>query len=370
MKKIYYLTVEGISSSVFESQVYSLKKEFSKKENIDFNLFIGQLIKSRISIKFFFNLLMDKRVQFFFLNKDFNHLKTAHKIAKKIDTTDAILHCRNIEAAYIGLLIKQKIIPNIKVIYDVRGYVEGEMLFFKRNSKYEVFRKINDALFSAESSIYYNFVSKDLYDLYNKKYNIPKNKVIFCNSGYNDAIFKFSTLKTDTSNKIKIIYIGGNQSYQNIDKIEQFFSTIDSGSLTIVTSKPLKRKKSGVSYYHNLTQEELNNLTNDFDYGVIYRNNQDFNKIATPTKVTEYWGKGLKVIAFGNAGAYTNDIISNPTLGLVVKDMEEFNIPNLSKPTIKEKEKISLFAKKTYSLSVNLKKYLDLYTQISNYENN
>ncbi len=370
MKKIYYLTVEGISSSVFESQVHSLKKEFSKDKNLDFNLFIGQLIKSRIPIKKFFNLFFDKKVRFFFLNKGFDYVKSAKKIAKKIYSNDAILHCRNIEAAYIGLIIKQKILPNINIIYDVRGYVEGEMLFFKRETKFKIFKELNDALFSVDNGIYYNFVSKDLYDLYNKKYNIPKDRVIFCNSGFNDAVFKFISSESDTSKETKIIYIGGNQSYQNINKIEQLFSKMDGVSLTIVTSKPIKVKKEGVTYYHNLTQKELSKLTGSFDYGVIYRSNHDFNKIATPTKVTEYWGKGLKVIAIGNAGAYTKDIINNPLLGLVVQNTDELNIMNLSKLTLKEKEKISLFAKNTYSLSVNLKKYTDLYNQISNNENN
>jgi len=363
MIKVYYLTVEGISSSVFESQVYSLKKEFDKDDKIDFNLIIGQIVKSRISIKKFLKLFFEKKVSFLMLKNIINYKKISKKLSLLIKDDYSILHCRNIDAAYVGLLVKNFYKPNIKIIYDVRGYVEGETLFFKKKEQHDRFVKLNNILFS--SDIYFSFISKELYELYKKQHKIPNEKIIVCNSAYNDMIFKIEKNNLE-SKKINVIYIGGNQSYQNIERIENYFSNIESVNLTIATTKSLNKKSnSKIKYLSDLSPTQLSTFMNNFDYGVLYRENHLFNKIATPTKVTEYWGKGLKIIAFGNAGAYTKDILHDLRLGFVIEDVNIFESNKLAKVSFDEKKYISSFAKKKYSLSVNLVKYNDLYSKLS-----
>lgn len=361
--KIYYITLEGISSSVFESQVYALKRAYQRK-GLSTTLIIGQKLKAKVSIKKAINLLRDKTNQFILLPQQINYEATANRIAKIIKDDDFIgLHCRNTEAAYVGLLVKQKLKSlNIQVVYDVRGYTEGEALYYKDEQKKTKLEQVHKTLFN--SDIYFNFVSKELYDLYNKMYAVPTAKTVICNSAYNDNIFKLQKQSNFRPNdKVKVLFIGGTQLYQKIEDIIMVFSKRKAIDLTIVTTKSIKQKTkhNNVNYLSHLLPEEINTLADQYDYGVIYRSKDSFNNVATPTKVTEYWGKGLKVIAINSAGAYTKNIKEDEGLGFFLDS--ELEIENLIlKPlNFHEKEYVHLFAKNKFSQSVNVEKYIGLY---------
>lgn len=364
--KIYYLTVEGITSTVFDSQVLGLVDGLADK-GWQVNLMIGQKVKSRFSVAKSLSLVTKKLVRFIFLGSVLNHDKVAKKILKKLPKSDSILlHCRNVEAAYIGLLVKEKSNNKIQIVYDVRGYVEQEKAFFNEPERELLFRAFNDKLFI--SNIYFSFVSQELFNVYNEKYNIPKEKVIFCNSGYNDSIFlPPNEVKTKNTGLVKVLFVGGNQKYQRIEEIILAIKDKEGVELTVVTPQPLKIKNTynNVVFLNNLSQNEINNLSNEFDYGVIYRTNELFNQVATPTKISEYLGKGLKVLAINSAGAYSKLFSEDNKLGFLFKsDTDLMNI-KLEKVSLAEKQVISKYAKQHLSLSANVNKYIKLYEKIN-----
>jgi len=364
--KVFYLTVEGISSTVFDSQVYSLTESFATK-GIDMSLIIGQKLKARVSITKFIKLVLKNNISFLFFKTKIDYKKTSSKILKMLPKNQpVILHCRNIEAAYIGLLIKNTFPEKLEIIYDVRGYVEGEKIFFNDQKKATIFLELNKKLFSSIS--FYSFVSSQLYDVYNNIYDLSSKNVIFCNSAYDDKIFNIDTsINNKPNNLIKVLFVGGNQTYQRTEEIIEFCKEKPNIQLTVVTPKALFKKDSSILVYkHNLSQKQISLLANDFDYGIIYRSNEVFNQVATPTKVTEYWGKGLKILAINSAGAYNSVIEKNNFLGEIFKTKEQWTETILQKQTLNDKIKINTFAKNNFSQSKNIERYSNFYNSILN----
>jgi hypothetical protein len=363
---LYYLTLEGISSTVFESQVLGLKKRLDNS-NINMTLVIGQKFKSRIAPIKFLSLWVQKSVSFIFLGSIIDHKKIAVRLERKIKCDSLIIHCRNIEAAYVGLLVKDISQKNIKVIYDVRGYVEGEKIFFNEPNRERLFRELNNRLFN--SDIYFSFVSKELFNIYRSTYKINENNVIFCNSAYDDSIFSLPdhNHSANTNELVKILFVGGNQLYQKTQEIIKVIEKRPELELTVITSKKINISLSGtnIKLISDLTQSEINLLADDFDYGIIYRDGQVFNNVATPTKVSEYFGKGLRIIAINSAGAYTDLIANNKLFGNVVNSERELLTLDLEKTSFEQKKAINLFAINNLSLSNNLEKYIGLYKKIN-----
>lgn len=362
---IYYFTVEGISSSVFESQVYAYVATLRAK-NIPVNLIIGQRYKARVNLKKLIGLRGEANTQFMFLPQQLNYAKQARRLAKRLPSNDlSILHCRSIEAAYIGWLVQQKK-ENIRVLYDVRGYTEDEQKYFGDHKGIALFEKINKELFSAP--IFFNFVSERLHTLYEEKYQMKITNYSICVSAYNDTIFKPNLAKDrNPTEKPKVVFVGGSQSYQKIESLVALLEKQDKMEFTVVTNKKVtiaKAKKT--RFLSGLTPEEVSKLLDTMDYGILYRSNEAFNEVATPTKISEYWGKGLKVIAINSAGAYTPIIKNNPILGYVFEDEDSYLKSKLPKVQTSEKKEIASFAKANYSLSANYMKYMLLYNSLIN----
>src|SRR5699024_6254812 len=183
------------SSSVFESQVYAYVANL-RANNIPANLIIGQRYKARISLKKLLKLRRESNTHFVFLPQQLNYAKQAKRLAKRLPNNDlVILHCRNIEAAYIGWLVQQQK-ENIRVLYDVRSYIEDEKKYFGDFKGSAFFEKINKELFHAP--IFFNFVSDRLHKLYEEKYQVTIENYSVCVSAYNDFIFK-PNLKNDVN---------------------------------------------------------------------------------------------------------------------------------------------------------------------------
>jgi len=362
---IYYFTVEGISSSVFESQVYAYIATL-RANNIPANLIIGQRYKARISLKKLLRLRREANTHFMYLPQKLNYAKQAKRLIKRLpDKNLAVLHCRNIEAAYIGWLVQQQK-RNIRVLYDVRGYTENEKKYFGDLKGIAVFEKINKELFQAP--IFFNFVSERLHTLYEKKYQVEIENYSICVSAYNDTIFQ-PNLTNDIESKegTKIVFVGGSQAYQKIESLVSLLEMQNNIEFTVVTNKKVNiANAKKTRFLDGLTPKEVSEVLDTMDYGILYRSDEAFNEVATPTKIAEYWGKGLKVIAINSAGAYTPIIKSNPYLGYVFEDEKSYLNSELPKIRTEEKKEIAAFAKANYSLSANYMKYMLLYNALIN----
>lgn len=362
---IYYFTVEGISSSVFESQVYAYVSSL-RENNIPVKLIIGQRYKARVSIKKLFKLRQEANTQFMFLPQQLNYTRQAKRLAKRLpDKKMAILHCRNIEAAYIGWLVQQQK-QNIRVLYDVRGYVEDEMRYFNDLKELKKYKEINKELFHAP--IFFNFVSERLRKVYEEEYQTEIKNYSICVSAYNDTIFKpYLPENLDSTEKPKLVFVGGSQSYQKIESLVNMLEKQGTMDFTVVTNKKINMPNAKTTkFLSGLTPMEVSKVLDTMDYGILYRSSEAFNEVATPTKIAEYWGKGLKVIAINSAGAYTPIIKEKPFLGSVFADEKSYLNSELFKIKTAEKKQIASFAKEKYSLAANYMKYMLLYHALLN----
>lgn len=362
---IYYFTVEGISSSVFESQVYAYVSSL-RINNIPVKLIIGQRYKARASLKKLSKLRREPNTEFLFLPQKLNYAKQAKRLAKRLpDKKLAILHCRNIEAAYIGWLVQQQK-SNIRVLYDVRGYVEDEMRYFEDSKGEKQYAEMNKELFHAP--IFFNFVSERLHKVYEEKYQTEIKNHSICVSAYNDTIFKpYLTQEIDIAEKPKLVFVGGSQSYQKIESLVAMLEKQDTMDFTVVTNKKINIPDAKTTkFLVGLTPMEVSQVLDNMDYGILYRSSEPFNEVATPTKIAEYWGKGLKVIAINSAGAYTPIIKEKSFLGYVFADEKEYLNRELFKIGASEKMNIATFAKANYSISANYMKYMLLYNALLN----
>src|SRR5699024_11153113 len=185
---------------------------------------------------------------------------------------------------------------------------------------------------------------------------------------YNDTIFKPNLNNDiDSVEKTKVVFVGGSQSYQKIEALVTLLEKQDNVEFTVVTNKkirvPMAKKTKFLS---GLTPNEVSKVLDSMDYGILYRGGEVFNQEATPTKIAEYWGKGLKVIAINSAGAYTSIIKSNSLLGYVFEDEKSYLKFKLPRVTTAEQKEIASFAKANYSLSANYMKYMLLYNALIN----
>lgn len=362
---IYYFTVEGISSSVFESQVYAYVSSL-RKNNIPVKLIIGQRYKARASIKKLSRLRRERNTQFLFLPQKLNYAKQAKRLARRLPNNEVtILHCRNIEAAYIGWLVQQQK-QNIRVLYDVRGYVEDEMRYFEDSKGAKQYVEMNKELFHAP--IFFNFVSERLREVYEEEYQTEIKNYSICVSAYNDTIFKpYLTEEIDLEEKPKLVFVGGSQSYQKIESLVAMLENQGTVDFTVITNKKVNIPNAKTTkFLSGLSPMEVSKTLDTMDYGILYRSSEPFNEVATPTKIAEYWGKGLKVIAINSAGAYTPIIKENPFLGYVFVDEKAYLNSELFKVESVEKKQIAAFAKANYSLSANYMKYMLLYNALLN----
>jgi hypothetical protein len=153
------------------------------------------------------------------------------------------------------------------------------------------------------------------------------------------------------------VFAGGNGKWQQIDKICEF------------ASKSIEKQESSVFLFLCPLNENIQELKDKFparvfntlvspdlvhtilskcDYGIILREQNTTNKVASPVKVAEYLFAGLKVIISPDIGDYSN-LISRNNLGIVWTPDDK--IPELYKPDVLEKQKSINFSMSNLSKS-------------------
>lgn len=216
------------------------------------------------------------------------HLIAFYEIIQK--TTLIYVHSVY-NARYILPLYKYK-----KIITDMHGAVPEEQIFWG----------------SSKNGLYYNeierFVVKNSYKIvsvtnamaehFKTKYSNELTDILIL------PIFDDNYLisKISKSNKEKIvIYSGGVQKWQNIDlmikciscKINDYQYLILTGNVEI-----FKEKLSGIDYskkvqIKSVSRKDLNSYYSIADFGFILRDDLLLNRVACPTKLSEYLSYGI-----------------------------------------------------------------------------
>ncbi len=170
---------------------------------------------------------------------------------------------------------------------------------------------------------------------------------------------------------IKVVYSGGTGPWQSFEKVvdllddlmkrqsnvEAVFLTKENEVLGSFLKKyPARSSRKWVKH------EEVAAIINQCDYGILLRENNITNKVASPVKFAEYLNAGLKVLISPNIGDFSEFAAQNDC-GIIVDDQ----IPLLTKLSPSEKENAyELCATHFHKDSKNIQeKYTELFHQLN-----
>lgn len=342
-KKILYITLEGVNSTVFDSQVYEL---LNSRISIEYD--VELLCLQAVNIKW--NRENLKKIKKLKQNKIFKVMIIpyigyknilSYNIAKKIikykisklskEVREIIVHCRGQEAGLIASECK----TDKTIIYsDIRSVPSEELkdVNYKRSIYFE---EIDKKLFE-NKDIYLNFISDKLFHYYKSIYNIENfNSIIPCFASFESTKNNIINLK---DKKLTYLYVGGQQFYQKLEKYDEIMRLSKdkskwifclNGDRNIDFENKIKDiakiKKINLQILYNLNKDKLDNVYSKSNVGVIFRDNIILNEVACPVKVAEYFSKGLSVCMIGKIGDFYKLIKNDNKLGIAVENIEDLD---------------------------------------------
>jgi len=227
-----------------------------------------------------------------------------------------VIHCRgHVGAAFaINLLNIFKI--KKPVIADIRGAVVEEFVgnnTFISNFYAKEAKKIEKLIFQKANYLF--FVSENMREYYKNKYHFQQQSSVFPTIVDESFFYKSDEIREEYRKKLKIgnkityIYVGGANYWQNLDKIllrfneinikkpGEYFFIILTTDIDWVNNFCIKNSiKTDNMYINQIPYNEVGKYLNASDFGIIIRENNIINYVASPTKVNEYLACGLKII--------------------------------------------------------------------------
>jgi glycosyltransferase involved in cell wall biosynthesis len=389
--QITYFTAEGVTSTVFESQVRSLINRL-RSIGIPVKSVILQPFKPLLRPANFINFIKEilKRESIIYLKPDFKNVSQAVSFAQSrgkrllqhLGSTPLIFHCRGPEAALLGSEIARLRASKTPVLFDVRGLAVDEYknkdidrATYFTNLENKISREVDG----------FSFVSHQLKEIFQNRYDIDTKPFGINIASYNENIFFYDSTKRhevrtrmNWHNKIVFVYAGGSQEYQSVSRILEAFKELSliypNAHLLLLLARPIRRFKkqlfnlgihlSKVSCFTNVPYSHVPRYLNAADWGLIFRTSESINEVATPTKVAEYFGCGLRVIYGSQSGYYGTFIQNNPDLGIVVPFSTNLSSLLVSEESDDRRKQISAIARKYLSMSVTIEGYKTLYQQL------
>ncbi len=307
-------------------------------------------------------------------------VKTAKILVKKNDVK--LLHARSFLPAFISIIIKIFFIPSIKVLYDCRGVFIDEQIVkgkIRRNSLKEIILRLFEKVIIHKSS-FIVLVSEQFKLYYAKLYGkkILKKTLVINNKTLNRGISKEHFLNFRSKNKIIGVYSGSAADWQNINQLFELFKfCVDSFSDILFKIITYNKKEFSelLSKYPELKDKvELNFKDPDevFDtlkmcnFGILLRDNNLINNVASPLKFAEYLAAGLPVLISEGVGD-TEKIIKNNKIGAVIYDNDyKTAISEIKNLLFDEKviDRCLMIASKEFDIRDSFLQYENIYNKI------
>jgi glycosyltransferase involved in cell wall biosynthesis len=311
-KKLLFISDCYVSETVFVSQVHTICNEHS-------NLFDVTLVVMCT----FKNITLPKpagakyklvkriklpKLYIPWVNFLFSRISFLVKYYRRAD----IVHGRGHVGAALALNLAKKNINN-KIVADIRGALDYEILDKKlSNIHVRQCRILESIIFDRINS--FLFVSENMKNFYMNRYNLSDKSINVIPTAVDDNLFYKDDYKREKirdklrlGNKFVFLYVGGSQKWQNIDLIiEDFGKAIKINteiSLIILTPNIelvkalIKQKNINLTDIHvdHVNYKDVPYYMNSADAGIIIRDNQMINYVASPTKISEYAACDLKL---------------------------------------------------------------------------
>lgn len=352
-----YLTVNDAPSGIFKSQVIDVIGELNRNRQQDVKLVV--LLS--------FRNFKENKAQIL------NWYPKA--VVKKMIPSLANWKKNSIILRFIRGIKTEKIIArgplafelaftlNQKVIYDGRGAVKAELTEFPSMIPN---KKIVDSIIMAEEkavlkSDFKISVSRQLVKYWQSEfgYSGKNHMIIPCTlsesmTGISDHnLFLLKKLNWSQEDLL-LIYSGslaGWQSFKKVSELLNQFLKINHHKVLFLSKEceeiaDLQERFPKQVARKWLPHKEVQNYLSIGDYGILIRDENVTNKVASPVKFAEYLSAGLQVLISPNLGDFTELVKSNG-LGKVISN----EVPALEKTSYEIKKQIQDFANKNFTKS-------------------
>lgn len=226
-----------------------------------------------------------------------NAKEPAHQlIFDRLVTEAAIVYVHTVHLAInvVGWL------PTGKVIVDIHGIVPEEEVMLGRPEQALIYTPVEEAVLRDCKNLV--VVTNAMRGHLIRKYPQTQSRFIVL------PIFerythtrKFIDLKNNNDDKLKVVYAGGSQVWQNVElMMEMVKETIDDVSFTFLThdKEVFERKAAAAGVLENVTiktatKAELPQIYAEHDLGFVLRDGNPVNTVSCPTKLSEYMDFGI-----------------------------------------------------------------------------
>lgn len=261
---------------------------------------------------------------------------------------------RGIFATNLALLAKN---TNTKVIYNGRGAIHSEQIEFGvyngTGIEESIFQLEKNAVLKSDMRI---GVSKGLIDYWQKNfdYRINFHEIIPSCTSFSLILKNFNIKE---NNHVTIVFSGSSAKWQSLELMCKHFDCFLSLNKKIrikILSKNTSVFSELIEKYPDKIQlmwvnhDMVKDILLTADYGYVYREQTETNKVASPVKIAEYLSCGLKLLISNSLGDYTN-LSSLNNLGYNL-DSNNFNFSDIQKVDKVEKARISKFAMENFYL--------------------
>ncbi|HEY8892199.1 MAG TPA: glycosyltransferase [Clostridium sp.] len=264
-----------------------------------------------------------------------------------------IIHCRGLFGSFIGLKVRRKLKNNfnIKMISDFRGSVIDEYLmrYKHKNSLYKIMLKILILkINSIQSNVcknadYILFVSKKLEEYLKSKYiiNCGVSIIPTCIDANKSRFDQEQRRKIRNEMKLEdkfvVAYCGGGQSYQSPEDLinafiminqrveEAFFLILTGDKETFATFLNVSNVDKAKYLIRYAPHNEVYKYLSAADCGILLRDSNNVNKVASPTKFAEYINCNLPVFISHNIGDI-DEISAKYNLCIYEEDIDNIKI--------------------------------------------
>lgn len=404
MEKVLYLTYDGITDALGQSQILPYLLELSNfkyeihivsLEKYDQYLKKKSLIQSQLKNTsiYWHPLIYQKKIPVISQYLNVQKLKKkGFELAGK--NKIQIVHCRSYLPMFVGLMLKKKY--SSKLIFDIRGFwiderIEGKIWNLKNplyNLIYRYF-KYKEKIFFQNADYIISLTQNAKKYLQNSYINISPIEVIPCCYDYN--LFKTKKISNINKNeKLKYLslskddfiigYLGSLGTWYLTDKMMELFycimKKIPNAKFLLITNNSRKEIEKYLIKFNlpitsvivvSASREEVPEYLSILNLSVFFIK-PSFSKIASsPTKFGELLAMGVPIITNKGIGDLDEQVESN-NLGVLIKDFnkEDYDkiIRNIDQIKSIDKQNLITFAELNYSLKIGVELYKNIYKKL------
>jgi glycosyltransferase involved in cell wall biosynthesis len=373
--KMYYLTFGDAPSGIYTSQVIDVCKFLNDSFNLKVRLIAiisirGFLTNKKQIISRYpesivlpmIPRLVNWKLNFYILSMRLFLFKPAPMIARGALATSLALKlkkynlvsrvCLDGRGSYSAEWKEYNVVEDIKLKNEIEGVEENAVN--KSNFRLAVSQKLvqhwtdkfnyklQDHVIipcTLSKDFFISMPSREHISVKRKEYNYKDDDIILC-------------------------YSGSAAGWQSSDLIDQFLLNIlaqnDKIQILLLSNFELDKFKSFVKFPGRIKQmwlnhENVQDILNMSDYGMLIREKSVTNEVASPTKFAEYLSSGLPVIISENLGDYSEFVKKN-NCGIVFCEKQD-SFPELLSVSIERKQMMMNIAANYFAKNAHLESY-------------